>query len=235
MTAAVLAFIFIADVDPNALLERVAARYAALKNFSLELRQNEQRATYRGSGISGTVTIRLDAGAGNRYYLREFRDDVEGIRSLPPVTIVNDGENVWRVDGRFPGPLLEEPGFYSDRNAQERIHILHGRFAMLDGPAMLARYVKTEKIRGRVCAVIEIESRLPEAPAMWEEKLWIDLETAAIHRSHFARSSNIDNRQEVFHRDYFVPPGQRPPDESLFVRPPAGSLSHAKPVLRRQR
>lgn len=221
MTAAVFALIFIADVDPNILLERVAARYAELRTFSLEVRQNEQRASFRGSGVSGTSTIRLDVGSGNRYCLREFHDALEGLNLRPPATIVNDGENIWRLDGRFPGPMLEEPGLYSDRHARDSIHTLHRRFAMLDGRAMLARYVKTEKIRGRTCAVVEIESRLPEAPAMWKERLWIDPESAAIHRSQFSSVSNIDGGKQVIYREYVVPPGTRPPDESLFAVKPA--------------
>ena len=221
MVTAVFALFFAADVDPNALLERVAERYAALKRFSLEVRQNEQRASFRGIGVSGTTTIRLDVGSGNRYYLREFRDDIEGVHSPPPVTIVSDGEAVWRMDGRFPGPMLEEPGLYSDRRARERIHVLHKRFALLDGRGMLARYVETEKVRGRSCAVVKIESRLPEAPDMWQEKLWIDRESAAILRSHCTHVSNINGNKEVLHRDYIVPPGERPPDESLFDATPA--------------
>jgi len=216
MTAAVLAFIFIADIDPDILLERVSARYATLKKFSLEVRQNEQRASHHGTGISGTSTIRLDMGAGNRYHLREFHDSLEGIDSRSPVTIVHDGENLWRVDGSFPGPMLEEPGLYWERHAHDSIHILHRRFAMLDGRAMLARYLKTDKIRGRACAVVEIESRLPEAPTMWKEKLWIEPESATIYRSHFSSVSNINGLKQVVHREYVVPPGSRPPDESLF-------------------
>jgi len=222
MTAAVLGLIFAAGVDPNALLDCVAARYAALKTFSLEVRQNEQGAASRGTGLSGTANIGLDAGAGKRYYFREFRDGVLNIRPVPPVTIVSDGEDVWRMDGRSTEPVIEEPGLYSDRHVHDTIHFLHRRFAMLNGPAMLARYVKSEKVRGRPCAVIEIESRLPEAPTMWKEELWIDPESAAILRSHFSSVSHIDGLKQILHRDYTVPPGQRPPDESLFrVKPDA--------------
>ena len=63
---------------------------------------------------------------------------------------------------------------------------------------MLAHHVKTEKVRGRLCAVVTIESRQPEAPEMWQESLWIDPESMITLRLHF------------------VPPGERQPDEALF-------------------
>lgn len=212
MTAAVFALILAAEVDPNALLERVAARYAELKTFSLEVRQNEHFAV---AVPRGTSNIRLDVGAGNRYYFRESRDLNPG-DSYPTLTIVNDGENIWRKDGKSAKAVSEEVGLSADRRVRDAIHLLHRRFTMLDGRAMRARYVKTEKVRGRPCAVIQIESRVPEAPAMWDETLWIDPESAAILRSHFTRVSNTDGSKEVLYREYLVPPGQRPPDESLF-------------------
>jgi len=221
MTAAVFALILVAEVDANALLQRVAANYAALKSFSLEVRQNQQAGPGGGSVLRGTTRIGLDAGAGNRYCYRETRDNAMSLDSLPALTIVSDGQAIWRIDGRQPGPVQEEPGLYSDRLVREAIHALHRRFAMLDGPAMRARYVKSEKVRGKQCAVVEIENRLSEAPEQWKERLWIDPESATILRSVFTNNSNQSGQQSVTQREYDVPPGQRQPDESRFRVKPA--------------
>lgn len=219
MIISVLALIFAAEIDPNTLLERVAARYSELKSFSLEVRQNQQRGVR-----SETSRIRLDVGAGKRYFYREARAVGTLGQEFAPVTVFSDGESVWRDDGHASKPTEDELGLMADRQAREAIKGLHQRFAMLDGAAMNARFVKAERLRGHTCAIVEIESRLKSAPAQWKEKLWIDTESATIVRSHFTTVSNLDGSKTTMISDYLVPPGERPVEESLFhAKPGAGN------------
>jgi hypothetical protein len=93
----------------------------------------------------------------------------------------------------------------------------HGRFADLDGAAMHARLVKSEKYHGRRCAVIEIKGDPSELPEAWTDVLWIDIESAGILRSQYTRILTSHHRKILEDRVYTLVPGTRPPDESLFL------------------
>ncbi|MBI5087211.1 MAG: hypothetical protein HZB13_21750 [Acidobacteria bacterium] len=220
MVGAVLALILAADVDVNEMLERVAQRYRAQKVYSLELLQNG----IVGRGIAtGTVRIRLDVAEDGRYYYREVKDSPQAMIVPPqPMTIVSDGETVWRDDGRGRDPMVEAPGLRADILVRDAMHILCRRFAMLDGPAMKARLLRMERFRQRQCAVIQVEGRLKEAPDTWTEKLWVDVETAAVLKSDFTKVSNVDGLKEAWVRTYLTPPGEREPDEKLLEFRPGG-------------
>lgn len=218
MTAAVFALIFAAEVDPNAMLARVAEHYAGLQTYAVE---TEMRLVVNGHPGSPSKT-RIEAGAGNRYFYHHGLDTVEFTPAMPPVTIISDGQSVYRDDGRAAGVLDEATAILSHREVQRAMKLLHGRFATLDGPAMHARFVKSEKVRGRLCAVVKINGDPDELPESWDDVLWIDIESATVLRSQYTRVLRERHRRVTEDRTYTLPPGTRPPDESLFrIKPGA--------------
>ena len=172
MAAAVFALIFAAKIDPNALSARVAARYSALTTNALAI---ELRAVVNGRP-AGAFKTRLEAGAANRYFYHHGLDAVE-FTTMPPVTIIGDGQTVYRDDGRVDGVIDEGAAIFSQREVQRAMKLLHERFATLDGPAMRAPVVKGEKFHGRRCAVIRIKGDPNELAESWDD----------VPRSHYTR------------------------------------------------
>lgn len=209
MAPALLALLLAPALDPSALLQKVALRYAAFDSFLLEVRE---RRLPLDISPPDPVVKRLAAAPEDHFFLE--------IRSAIRYSIVSDGETV--RSGRHGAKVYfeEELGLDAHRQVEEEIETHVRRFALLSRVASAARYLRAELVKtssGPVeCAVIEILQRVQPAGG-WRETLWIDPARALVLRSDFQPS--LSSRARLY-REYLLPPGLEPPGPALFVFTP---------------
>ncbi|MBI5282423.1 MAG: hypothetical protein HY858_12130 [Candidatus Solibacter usitatus] len=209
MTAALLAVVLAAPADVTELLRRVAARYAGLGEFLLEVKETSITA---GQTPGDAVRKRLAVASGGRFFLE--------LRTAIRFRIVSDGEMVrsFQVGGKkYVEEELHDAGH---EQVQDEVRTLVERYAALERVAGFARLVKMQKVKqptGAVeCAVVEV-SMGDSGETGWFETLWIDPGRALVLRSS-ARNAQFSPLSH--YREYTLPPGVEQPGAALFVFTP---------------